>query len=299
LHAFFQYSWIVCAFLNIQFAFGQMINNLSGNAFTDKPFFDQDFIKRNRIKSLQGNFSRKKDGDVVKSSSDFFEYKFDTTGNLISTFQLKSDFGKKDTILNHYIYNAANQLITHRKTENGGLTAYHYTYDSLNRLVSIEQKRDILNQNGQVVSSISINKETMKYFKIESGYRKVTYNNYGLPYMDEFESWDADGYKLEEIQKLRMGSGEYKKKFNYNEKGLLANWKIHYNNSEKPVKEALFKYDTFGNVIEIMYYNDGVFSGELQVIYDNKTQLLGSTIEKLAGSNLLLILRFKDIEFYK
>ena len=276
-----------------------MIHNLSGDAFTDKPFFDRDFIKRNNIKSLEGQYSRKKDGDIVRTSNDLFKYSFDTTGNLISTFQVRSDLGKKDTSVNFYVYNEKNLVIIHRKTESGGLTAYCYQYDSLNRIISIEQKRDIVDANGQVLSSISINKETMKYFKIDAGFKKVTYNNYGLPYMDEYESWNADGYKLEEIQKLRMGATEYKKKFFYNERGLLSSWAIYYNDSEKPVQEAQFKYDNFGNVIERKNYSDTFFMGELQIVYDNKTQLLGSTIEKLAGSNLLLILRFKDIKFYK
>jgi hypothetical protein len=293
------FLWFTCLLINSQFICGQIINNLSGDAFTDKPFFDRDFIKRNRIKSFEGQFSRKKDGDIVRTSKDFFKYSFDSTGNLISTFQVRSDFGKKDTSVNYYVYDQKNRLTIHRKTESGGLTAFHYQYDSLDRLISIEQKRDIVDENGLVVNSISINKETMKYFKLESGFKKVTYNNYGLPYMDEFESWNSDGYKIEEIQKLRMGSTEYKKKFFYNEKGLLSSWNIHYNNSEKPVKEAHFKYDSFGNLIERKNYIEGIFTGELQIIYDNKTQLLGSTIEKLAGSNFLLILRFMDVQFFK
>lgn len=190
-------------------------------------------------------------------------------------------------------------MIIHRKTESGGLTSYHYQYDSLNRVISIEQKRDVLNSNGEMLSSISINKETMKYFKIQSGYKKVTYNNYGLPYMDEFETQNVDGYKLDETQKYRMGSTEYKKKFFYNDRGLLSSFATYYNNSENPVQESQFKYDNFGNVTERMNYSDGNFIGELQIIYDTKTQLLGSTIEKQAGSNLLLILRFKNIQFFK
>jgi hypothetical protein len=138
----------------------------------------------------------------------------------------------------------------------------------------------------------------MKYFKIQTGNKKVTYNNYGLPYMDEYESWDSDGYKLEEVQKLRMGSTEYKKKFFYNEKGLLSTYAIHYNNSEKPVQEVQFKYDNFGNLIERKSFKEGIFIGELQIIYDNKTQLLGSTIEKLAVDNFMVILRYKEIQFY-
>lgn len=275
-----------------------MINNLSGEAFTDIPFFDSEFIKRNRIKSLEGTYSRKKDGDIVRPSNDFFKYTFDSSGKLVKSIQVKSDFGKKDTLLNFYEYNEYDLLSIHRKTETGGLTAYLYEYDSLKRIISIQQNRDIVSPEGQVLNSISINKETIRYFKLDSGFRKVTYNSYNLPYLDEYESWDTDGYKIEEVQKYRMGYSEYKKRFFYNEKGLLASWAIFYNDSEKPIKEVTFKYDHFGNVIEKKNFSDSVFTGELQIIYDNKTQLLGSTIEKIAGSNLLLILRFKDIQFY-
>ena len=90
-----------------------MIHNLSGDAFTDKPFFDRDFIKRNNIKSLEGQYSRKKDGDIVRTSNDLFKYSFDTTGNLISTFQVRSDLGKKDTSVNFYVYNEKNLLEYH------------------------------------------------------------------------------------------------------------------------------------------------------------------------------------------
>ena len=282
----------------MQFGLGQMIHNLSGDAFTDKPFFDRDFIERNRIKSLAGNYSRKKDGDIVRASNDFFKYEFDSIGNLISTFQVRSELGKKDTALNFYYYNKNGSLSIHRKTENGGLTANHYSYDSLNRIISIEQTRDIINSKGEVLHTISINKETMKYFQSENGFKKVTYNNYGLPYMDEYEKWDSVGYKLEEIQVMRMSSTQYTKKFFYNDKGFLASWSTTVNESNNPLEECQFKYDNFGNLIERKNYKDGFFLGELQIIYDNKTQLLGSTIEKMSGSNLMLILRFQVVEFF-
>jgi hypothetical protein len=117
--------------------------------------------------------------------------------------------------------------------------------------------------------------------------------------MDEFTIWNEDGYKLEELQKLRMASAEYKKKFIYNEKGLLSSIQTFYNNSESPVQETTFKYDHFGNIIEKKQFKEGIFLGELQIIYDNKTQLLGSTIEKMEGSNMMYILRFNTVKFYK
>lgn len=276
-----------------------MINNLDGNAFTELPFFDNEFIKTNKIKSFEGQYSKKKDGDIVRSTSDFYKYEFDSLGNLVKTIHVKTDAGKKDTSYNFYIYNDRNLIITHKKSEGGGITSTYYQYDSINRIIGYNQSREILDTKGDVLQSISINKESIKYFPFDKGPRKVTYNNYGLPYMDEYTIWNEDGYKLEEIQKLRMASAEYKKKFFYNEKGLLASIRVHYNDSEKPVEETTFNYDHFGNLIEKKQFKEGIFIGELQIIYDNKTQLLGSTIERIEGTNMMSILRFNDIKFFK
>jgi len=53
-------------------SWGQMINNITGNAFTDAPYFDQKIIYANRIKSIEGTFSRKKDGDIIRATNDVF-----------------------------------------------------------------------------------------------------------------------------------------------------------------------------------------------------------------------------------
>lgn len=291
------------AFLLIVFSapafFGQMINNLEGTAFTSQPFFDREFIKANKIKSIEGQYSKKRDGEVVKPTNDLFRYEFDSLGNLSRSIQIKTENGKKDTLFNFYIYNKEQVLITHKKSEIGGLTSVNYKFDSLMRICSIQQNRDIIDLKGNVLQSFLINKESIKYFKTDNGFKKVTYNNYGLPYMDEYTTWNKDGYKIEETQKLRMGSSEYKKKYFYNEKGLLAAIQTFYNNSENPVEEFTFKYDSFGNIIEKKHFKEGIFSDELQVIYDNKTQLIGSTIERIEGSHTLLILRFTSFKYYK
>lgn len=279
--------------------YSQMINNLEGNAFTNQPFFDREFIKINKIKSIEGQYSKKRDGEVVKPTNDFFRYDFDSLGNLIKTTQIKTENSKKDTSFNFYAYDKNNLLTTHKKTELGGLTSMNYLFDSLSRICLIQQNREIIDLKGNVLQSFVINKESIKYLKTEKGIKKVTYNNYGLPYLDEFTKWNDDGYKIEETQKLRMASTEYKKKYFYSEKGLLASIQTFYNNSENPVEEFTFKYDSFGNIIEKKHFKEGIFSDELQVIYDNKTQLIGSTIERIEGSHTLLILRFTSFKYYK
>ena len=42
------------------FVHGQMILNQNGEAFTGDPFFNADFIQRNKIKTIKGQYSFKK-----------------------------------------------------------------------------------------------------------------------------------------------------------------------------------------------------------------------------------------------
>lgn len=275
-----------------------MINNLEGKAFTDAPYFDVNFIKANKIKSITGHYSRKKDGDIIRVTDDFYQYKFDTLGQLVSTLGTKSENNRIDTTFNYYEYTPFGKLKMHRKTEAGGVTAFHYQYDSLNRLIYLEHRRDILDSLGTIIQSILVNHESMKYVSYEGGFRKITYNSYNLPYLEETETKDKDGYVMEQTQRMRMASSEYKKKYFYNEKGLLARISMHYNTTEIPYEEWLFRYDEYGNVIEKHLFKNEKFIRDLQIIYDTKTQLLGSTIQREENANYMMILRLQEYEYY-
>jgi YD repeat-containing protein len=275
-----------------------MIYNLEGNAFTDLPYFDVNFIRVNKIKSVSGNYSIKKDGDMIRNTKDIFEYKFDSLGYLISTFETKTVDSKTDTLMNFYQYTSAGKISMHRKSEYGGISSFHYTYDSLNRLVYVENRRDVLGDSGKVRQSFLINNESMRYFPLENGWKKVIYNNYNLPYLEETEKRNSDGYLIETTQRMRMASSEYKKVYAYNEKGLLSRVSMYHSELVAPYEEWVFKYDSFGNVIEKHTYKNEKFTKDLQIIYDTKTQLLGSTIQKEANSNFMLILRFQGYKFY-
>jgi YD repeat-containing protein len=278
--------------------FAQMINNQSGKAFTDEPYFDEYFVRANQIKEISGNYSRKKDGDIVRETSDYFRYRFDSLGHLISTYEIKTLGGKTDTLYNFYEYNEFGKLSLHRKSEAGGISAYRYKYDSVQRMIEMEHRRDLINKDGQVVQSTLINKETMRYVPFKNAYKKVIYNSYNLPYMEEYEEFNADGYLIREIKNMRMAESEYSKLYVYNEKGRLAKLKYFHNDEEQPYEEWQFRYDEFGNVIEKHIYKRGVFKNDIQIIYDMKTGLLGSTIQKEVGANFMMILRLNHYHFF-
>jgi YD repeat-containing protein len=261
-------------------------------------YFDVNFIRINKIKSVSGNYSIKKDGDMIRNTKDIFEYKFDSLGYLISTFETKTVDTKTDTLMNFYEYTSVGKISLHRKSEYGGISSFSYRYDSLNRLIYVENRRDVLGDSGKVLQSFLINNESMRYFPLENGWKKVIYNNYNLPYLEETEKRNLDGYLIETTQRMRMASSEYKKVYAYNEKGLLSRVSMYHSELVAPYEEWVFKYDSFGNVIEKHTYKNEKFTKDLQIIYDTKTQLLGSTIQKEANSNFMWILRFQGYVFY-
>lgn len=280
--------------------YSQILLNQEGEAFTETPFFNSDVIRSNHIKSIEGNYSTKKPGEVIRESSDWFRYRFDEKGRLLESLDIRTVNRKKDTTLNQYSYDANNLLVEHRKTENGGFTTSKFIYDSLNRILSESTYRDIVSsENHQVLQSNLVNTEYFQYVVRPNECEQVRYNSYKLPYMDEVSFYNKDGYLVERKTNYRMSSIEHSTKYSYDEHGLLAS-KAHYNDhDELAEQEWRYRYDSFGNLIEVLYYRYGQLQKDLQIVFDTKTQLLGSTIQRDVVTNVLLILRFTKFTYFK
>lgn len=287
-------------FLVPLFCNSQILLNQEGEAFTETPFFNVDVIRSNHIKSIEGNYSTKKPGEVIRESTDWFRYRFDEQGRLLESQDIRTVNRKKDTTVHQYSYNSLNQLTEHRKTENGGYTTSKYVYDSLNRLQTELTYREVIHgQSKQVLQSNLVNTEYFQYVMRPNEREQVRYNSYRLPYMDEVSFFNKDGYLIEKKTNYRMSSIEHSTKFSYDEHGLLAS-KAHFNDQDVIAEqEWKYRYDTFGNLIEVHYFRYGQLQKDLQIVFDTKTQLLGSTIQRDVETNFLLILRFTKITYYK
>ena len=69
--------------------------------FSDLPFFNADFIKVNRIKSITGSISSKKVKDVIRSKGLKTHYTFNQDGRL--NMQLSSIKSQQKKRYQHYI----------------------------------------------------------------------------------------------------------------------------------------------------------------------------------------------------
>ncbi len=270
-----------------------------GEAFTDKPFFNETFVKENKLKRLEGYFVYKKQGELMRDTKYKYSYEFDREGHLISTFETRKDDGTKDTTWNQYEYDALNNLIVHRKTDSEGFTSVHYDYDSLGRVIYEEYTRDYIDSSSNMISrSLTFNQERSTYADFDKQTKRTRYNNYDLPYLDEFFNYNELGYLVERTERIKMTSTIYTYSYEYNEQGKLAAIRKASNRQEGYMEEMLFKYDELGNLIEKHLYKNGVFTTDIQIIYNSKSRLLATVITRQVSTGFMMILRFKNYEFF-
>ncbi len=280
----------------------QFLDNSKGNAFSEIPFFNEKFVKNNKIKSLKGTYTFKKMGDIMRETDYVFQYDFDNKGHLIQSFETNNESRKIDTTLLLYSYYKDGNLAFVRRKDNIGYYSTHYFYDSINRVIKEEYKRDIDTAGTFFVPSFErsmlLNFETIKYEKTGVFEKSTVHNSYGLPFKEIISTHDSTGYLISKEEKLKFGNQRTITQFEYNENGWISNIKITNSNNSKLNQELRFKYDEFGNLSEKHIYKNNQFITDIQVIYNLKTGLISSILTRDVATNFISILRFEVVKFY-
>lgn len=288
---------LLVSFLIFGSVFAQVLDNRMGEAFTDKPFFNEEFVKRNRLKRLNGTYTYKNDGGAMRETKFKHVYEFDREGRLISTYETRTDDGTKDTAWNIYEYDEHGFLDTYRKTDEEGFTTVHYTNDSIGRVIKEEYVREI-DSNGRIIQTLSFNEERIEYKEFDNQTMSTRYNNYNLPYLDEIYNYNDLGYLVSREERIKMTSSVYTYTHEYNDKGKLSAIKKTSNREDGIIEEMTFKYDELGNLIEKRVYRNGEFTTDIQIIYNSQTKLLSAVLTKQVSTGFMTIIRFKDYEFF-
>lgn len=286
-------------------AFGssaQMLNNKTGEAFTDRPFFNSHVIKQNKIESISGNFTVKKVNDILRNTSLERKYYFDRGGRIIKTYEtIQADRGK-DTIVTYWEYDNAGNVAVIRTADQYGFYATHYSYDSHNRVTREEFRRN-LNQNKNRIR-FELGDEFMVSYE-KSGYenypgqeKRIFFNNYDQPYKEEISYFDEDGFIVEKMDRLKRTSGMKQTHFYYNEKGLLDSLQVSSNQTGSSVRLYTYEYDSFGNLLSQQYFKNREHTTEFQVIYHRETALLNYILTREISTNYITILNLSNYTFY-
>lgn len=275
-----------------------MLDNRYGSAFTDKPFFNVDFIRENKVHKLNGKFTYKKPGDMMRETQYMYVYEFDSLGRLSSSFETRKDDGTIDTTWNVYLYNPENLLIEHKRGDGKGFTSTGYEYDEKGNQTKESYIREYVDSLGNAQRTV-LNSESMKYEYYDLQVKKTVYNNYDLPYKYELIKYNELGYMVEREERLIMTMSVTTIKYTYNDKGYIASISSFEGSNIIPTEETIYLYDDFGNLLEKHQYRNGVFTTEFEMIYNEKSKLLSYVLTRDVATNFIMILGLKDYEFFK
>lgn len=294
---------LIVSFLLLPLAgLAQLLDNSKGTAFTDVPFFNETFVRNNRLKSIRGTYTFKKLDDIMRETRYVSVYDFNPQGQLVRSYETGKNIDKKDTTVLFYGYDARGNLAFVRRKDLQGFWSTHYQYDSLNRKIREEYRRDIDTAGTLLVPSFErstvLNFETMTYQKGKDEQTATIHNNYGFPYLTEVSHYNSDGYLMSRDTRLKMTSQTVTTVYGYTEKGWISKITTISSSNPKANEELLFKYDAQGNLVEKHVYRNGVFTTDIQVIYNQKTGMISSILTRDVGTSFISILRFEDYEYY-
>jgi hypothetical protein len=275
-----------------------MLDNREGNAFTDRPFFNQEFIRDNHIHRLNGVFTYKKPGEVMRQTEYKYVYEFDSLGRLVSSFETRKDDGTQDTTWNKYFYSEKGEMTEHKKGDGKGFTSTTFEFDQEGRIIRKSNVREYLDSLGQMQRTV-LNSESMSYQQYENQYKRTVYNSYGLPYMEEICRYNELGYLIEREERLIMTSTVTTYKYDYTNNGYIASIAGYRYGEEIPVEETKFVYDDHGNLLDKHIYRSGQYITEFEMLYNDKSKLLTYVLTRDVSTNFIMILGFKDYEFFK
>lgn len=276
---------------------GQILD-INKPLFTEDPFFNTIFIKKNNILSITGSISSKKVRDIIRTKGLDYYYEFNKDGSL--KMQLSSLFngGLKDSTTVAYKYDSKGNITTKRKNDNYGFFSYNYTYDSADNIVLQTYCRDENKYKAKNKFELSkqyiIASDSFSYQKFDARQtKKIFYNGYGKIFKEQTNYYNEYGYLTEEYTKFLIGNNKKKVTYEYDENGRLYKKHTFTNIAEDKKTTEIYTYDEVGNILDIKTYNNDKHTNTKQFLYDNKTMLLTAQIIQDIETEFLRIIQYR------
>jgi hypothetical protein len=287
--------------LSINQLFAQMINNESGQIFTETPFFNEKYIRSVKLKSITGTISSKKELGAIKSSGKKEAYIFNENGNLTVHYLSSKTKNKPDTTFTFYEYNLKNENTIFRVSDSYGFYSYSKKYNDLGKLInktySREKNASKSKMNFKLEEKYVIFQESYLYENKDSTIEVTTLNSNGKPYQRQIYYYDSFNYLFKMHTRLLISNSTKYEKYTYNDRGFLKSIQYFNNENETPIKELRYDYDEWGNVTFMDEYKDNVRVIHKELLYDPSTLILKTILSQDLVSNLITIVKYKP-EFY-
>lgn len=277
-----KYFLSLVAFLFLQsIGFSQVLSLVPHPLQNFQHPFNEKFIKRNNIASIQVEISSKKEMDIIRASHQFLVFEFNSNGRLIS--EKKFRIGDIDTLNFAFEYNDAGKIILEQEFIGSGILEKKYSYNALGNKSSVEYRKiDPQNIESNLLSIDSIKTVELDNIKVQT-----FYNDYGRPYREIRIYHDSLGYLNKYRETFILSHKQNTIDYSYNDFGLLKEINYLFELNGKTRKEE-YVYNDEGVPEAFLIYEDGKHLKRKEYLY-NSDGSLKAILFKEMETNLITI----------
>jgi YD repeat-containing protein len=291
-------EWIVAVLIILSgTAQAQLLDNSEAKTFGEDPFFNRDFIERNKIHSIHGMMSGKKTMDRIREGKVEYHYDFDSSGKLsMQLMAMRRKTGRIDSSIVNYEYSPKGTVTVKRRNDAYGFYSYAYELNDEEQVIKETYCRDenagpsrfAFEQGKRFI----ISSESFSYDQPSDtvSVQKV-YNNYGKAYMVNSTFHNFLGYKLRDESRFIVNNKRSQVQYQYDIRGRI-NKKIEYNTVGDTTNVThAYSYDDVGNLLEENTYHSGIHKSIRQFIYDGN-MLMTAMLTKDVETDFISIIQY-------
>ncbi len=271
---------IILLFLIVTFgAEAQVLLIQPGTDDPGKLCFNPQFIARNRIASMVGEQSVKRDNRPMLARSEKHVYRFDELGR---TIYANHSFGQpgtgRDTASTLFTFDEKGDLVRRLRNDLSGYFGYDVVRDERGRPVRETFTRiENLSTDRYELEPGTITEISDEHFQYETVndtvLKRIYINSLGLPYREQLHTSDRLGYLRSIEDRYLVNNRRSRISFAYDEKGRLAE-RIEQPDLARPrVIRRTWKYDPAGNVTDGALFHDERQINRDEYLYDESGML--------------------------
>lgn len=270
---------VICSMSWVMPTYGQQYAKTLPAEAKEYPFFNAEFVRARRIKSIQTKVMYKSPMQKILFSVEQMTYDFSRNGD-VEQWKSMNRSGNERSI-KYYISKDGLLISEHIKSSKQNILK-SYVYDASGNVIEIQQ------MDQTQINQYDPERFSYEYYS-ETQYKKFWLNNEGLTYKYSIIN-ELDGLKVDETTRYVRGAGKESIYYQYDAGFLISYAKNTKVSTRREVKFDL-EYDE-NNVLQIMNeYHDGALVYRFEYLYEN--DLVVAVLRKEIKSHQIKITKYQ------
>jgi len=257
--------------------------------------FNPQFMARNRIATIVGEQSVKRDNRPMAPQAEKHVYRFDENGR---TVYANHSFGRpgtgRDTASTLFTFDLKGNLTRRLRNDLSGYFGYDVVRDEQGRPVRETFSRiENLSTDRYDLKPGAVTEISDEHFRYEtlndSTWKRIHVNSLGLPYREQTYFSDRLGYLRKIEDRYLMNNRLSRITFGYDEKGRLAERTEQPDLAQERTLRRTWKYDAVGNVTDSGLFHDGRPIDRDDYLYDENGMLKARLTLDIGTNNIHVI----------